>query len=71
MNQETRDRIAAACVYDDLTATTEKTIRRMMEHGDRAGAFGAWMLWHDMTVGYQNDGDSERLSIILWPAEAA
>ena len=71
MSQETRDRIADAGVYDDLTATTEKTIRRLMNQDNRPCAFGAWLLWHELTVGYQNDGDSDRLAWIFEKTEAA
>ncbi len=63
---ETRAKIAA--VYPELTACAEEKIRHLIASPDKQAhqmAFGIWLYWYDLTVGFQQDGDSARLEAIL------
>ena len=66
MNHAFRERISS--VYDELTEYAEHRIRALMARGTpeaRAMALGVWDLWYMATVGFQNDGDTERLEGLL------
>lgn len=65
-----------AWTYNQITKTTEHRIKVCMEsareHADdrfveglhRHWAYGAYLVWNDLTTGWQNDGDSERMKAL-------
>lgn len=62
----TAERLVA--FYPHLTARAETHIKRLMATPDdikNTSAFGVWVLWNDLTFGYQKDADSERLEALL------
>ena len=50
--------------YAEITASAEAQIRRLMAKGDpywRQWAYGTYISWYALTVGWQDEGDNERL----------
>jgi hypothetical protein len=57
--------------YDSITATAEAQIKRLMECKEtmpaatvrfrRDWAYGVYILWYELTCGWQADGDDRRL----------
>lgn len=50
--------------YDELTEKAESEIKRLMQskyQNVKDSAFGAYMLWYNITVGWQKDGDAEKM----------
>lgn len=69
--------------YSEITERAEKKITGLMEmavkaeaHADREltwvyrnAALGAWLLWDQLTMGWQQDGDSDRMNALLRPSK--
>ena len=63
-------RQALAEHYPAITETAEHLIRALVGRGtteSRGAALGVWQLWYGLTVGWQQDGDSERLERMVFP----
>ncbi len=52
--------------YKTITEKAEKEIRRLMsyDHPLSVGAYGVFILWNDLTMGWQKEGDSDRLEAL-------
>lgn len=67
-------RQALAAHYPAITETAEHLIRALVGRGtteSRGAALGVWQLWYGLTVGWQQDGDSERLEQMVFPTTEA
>ncbi len=61
-------REALADHYPAITETAEHLLRALVGRHtleSRCAALGVWQLWSALTVGYQNDGDTDRLERLL------
>lgn len=66
MNSETRERLSAH--YSELTEAAEQEIRALVGRGEPESGFmasGVWHMWYMLTIGYQQDGDTERLESLI------
>lgn len=74
VSRETKNRL---WTYEELTAHTEKAIQEQMEcvqrnkhrstaaDAYRAFAFGMYINWYDLTCGYSQDADNQRLKALI------
>lgn len=66
MNSEIRGILSAH--YAEITDAAEHQIRELIgreQYQARCIALGVWQFWYALTVGFQNDGDTERLESLF------